>query len=432
METFRVPYHKDYIEFSLPQNMKGHLLEPPSFEPLGDFNSSLIMALSSPVNSPPLKEIAKGKKSVSIVFTDITRASPDHLIVPAILQELRMAGIKKEQITLICGVGMHRPSTQEEKIQKLGRDVAQNYRVIDHDPKDRDCLLELGYTDDGGKISINRIACESELLIATGIVEPHLYAGYSGGRKTVAIGAGGEEFISYTHGPKMVGHPGTRLGKIEGNPFHHAITTASKRAGLNFIVNVIQDENKHPLEVMAGEPEETFKLLVGKARKIFEVEIPRQFDIAIGGVGYPKDMNLYQTSRSATYLFFAPTPVVRPGGVIIIPAKTPEGVGDGVGEKNFLKIMQSAKDMGELISELTKKGYPPGAQRAFVMAKVLEKNTVIIVGSETPKLVEALHMIPAKDMDQALAMAGNIVGKRDIDVLIVPYSLLSLPVVKSS
>ena len=229
----------------------------------------------------------------------------------------------------------------------------------------------------------------------------------------------------------MVGHPGTRLGKIDGNPFHSAITSASKRAGLDFIVNVIQDENKRPLEVMAGEPESTFSRLVQRARGIFEVDIPKQYDIAIGGVGYPKDMNLYQTSRSATYLFFAPTPVVRPGGVIIIPAKTPEGVGDGTGEKNFLEIMRSAKDMKSLIDDLTHKGYPPGAQRAFVMAKVLEVNSVIIVGSDTPDLVEALHMIPARDMDQALELAGNMIDKSSIDVLIVPHSLLTLPVVKT-
>ena len=275
-------------------------------------------AVASPTNSPPLRDLAGPGDKVCIVFTDITRASPDHLLVLPVLAELEAAGVRDEDITLLCGIGMHRPSTPEEKVAKLGQAVVDRYRVIDNEPLNPDALVDLGTTDSGIPLSVNKVAYEADLLIATGIVEPHQYAGYSGGRKTLAVGAAGEAMIAYTHGPHMVDHPGTRLGRIEGNPFHEAITEAARRAGLRFIVNVVQDDQKRVVYVRAGEPEATFEELVAIAKTIYEVPVPQQYDVAVAGVGFPKDANLYQASRAASYLFFAPAPVVKPGGVFII------------------------------------------------------------------------------------------------------------------
>ena len=236
------------------------------------------------------------------------------------LAELEAAGVRDEDITLLCGIGLHRPSTLEEKIAKLGEAVVERYRVIDNEPLNPSALVDLGTTESGIPLSVHKAAYEADLLIATGIVEPHQYAGYSGGRKTLAVGAAGEAMIAYTHGPQMVDHPGTRLGRIEGNPFHEAVSEAARRAGLRFIVNVVQDDQKRVVHVGAGEPEATFQELVAFARTLYEVPVPQQYDVAVAGVGYPKDANLYQASRAASYLFFAPTPVVKPGGFFIIPA----------------------------------------------------------------------------------------------------------------
>jgi len=289
--------------------------------------------------------------------------------------------------------------------------------------------VQLGTTDDGMPLSVHRLAYEADLLIATGIVEPHQYAGYSGGRKTLAIGAAGEPTIAFTHGPEMVDHPGTRLGKIEGNPFHEAITLSARKAGLRFILNVVQDDKNRPVAVMAGEPEATFAALVKVARQLYEVPIAQQYDVAVAGVGFPKDSNIYQACRAASYLFFAPTPVVRKGGIIIVPAPTPEGAGHGVGEQRFYDTMRQARDMTSLLSALRETGYPPGAQRAFVMAKVMETNPVIIVGSRTPEVVSQVHMIPATDMEEAFSIVAEKIGRKDLEVLIVPHGLQTLPIV---
>jgi nickel-dependent lactate racemase len=350
-------------------------------------------------------------------------------LVPAILAELEAAGVADQDVTLLCGIGMHRPSTYAEKVIKLGQAVVDRYRVVDHEPQDPAALVDLGTTETGIPLSVNRVAYESDLLVATGIVEPHQYAGYSGGRKTLAVGAAGEAMIAYTHGPHMIDHPGTRLGKTEGNPFHEAVTEAARRARLRFIINVVQDDEKRPIAVMAGEPEATFSALVDAARQLFEVPIWHQYDVAVAGVGYPKDENLYQASRAASYLFFAPTCVVKEGGVFIVPAPTREGAGAGVGEQRFLEKMRQATNMASLLEVLRATGYPPGAQRAFVLAKVLEKTHIIIVGSETPDIVRQAHMIPAADMDQAFRIAAEKVGRPHLDVLIVPHALLTLPIV---
>jgi nickel-dependent lactate racemase len=312
--------------------------------------------------------------------------------------------------------------------------VVSRYRVIDSEPLNADALVDLGTTDRSGPghgipLSVHKAAYEAHLLIATGIVEPHQYAGYSGGRKTLAVGAAGEKMIAYTHGPHMLDHPGTRLGRIEGNPFHEAVSEAARRAGLRFIVNVVQDDEKRVVYVRAGEPQSTFEELVTLAKTLYEVPVPQQYDVAIAGVGFPKDANLYQASRAASYLFFAPTPVVKPGGFFIVPAPCGEGAGEGVGEQRFLTAMQDAPNVHFILEDARKNGYPPGQQRAFVMAKVLEENHVIIVGAQDPDLIRSAKFLAAPTMEAAFAMVSEKRGD-ELDALIVPHALLTLPIVQ--
>jgi len=426
---YRVPFDKGELAFDLPAGWRGTVVESKTVPPIENVPAAVAAAVAHPVNSPPLRELAKRGDRVCIVFTDVTRASPDLLLVPPLLAELEAAGVRDEEITLLCGIGMHRASTHEEKVAKLGQAVVERYRVIDSEPQNPAALVDLGTTDTGIPLSVNRTAYEADLLIATGIVEPHQYAGYSGGRKTLAVGAAGEAMIAYTHGAQMVDHPGTRLGRTEGNPFHQAVTEAARRAGLRFIVNVVQDDRKRVVCVRAGEPEATFSELVAFARTLYEVPVPQQYDVAVAGVGYPKDANLYQASRAASYLFFAPTAVVKPGGFYITAAPCGEGGGEGVGEQRFLKAMQDAPGIQFILDDARQNGYPPGQQRAFVMAKVLEQNDVIIVGAQEPELIRSAKFLVAPTMDAAFRLVAERLGG-DLDALVVPHALLTLPIVQ--
>jgi nickel-dependent lactate racemase len=428
---YTLPYSKTEITFDLLPDMKGKVIHAKSMLPLADVPDEINKALLKPINSAPLREIAKKGDSVCIVFTDITRACPDHLLIPPILRELHKAGVRRRDITLLCGTGLHRPSTDEEKAAKLGSKVVENYRVVDNTPQDPANFVDLSRGGNEVPMSVNRIAYEADLLISTGIVEPHQYAGYSGGRKTLAIGAAGEGMIAYTHGPAMVDHPGTRLGIIEGNPFHDAIAESAKRAGLRFILNVVLDEEQRPVEIRGGEPEAAFAQLVAVAQKVYTVPVPHEYDVVIGGVGFPKDTNLYQASRAASYIFFAPTPVVKRGGVIITPARCDEGAGSGVGERRFYEELRSAPNVSALLEKMRREGYQAGAQRAFIMAKVMEVNPVVIVGAEHPDVVKDTKMVPAKTMTEAFEFAVNHLRRPDFDVLIIPHALLTLPHVRT-
>jgi nickel-dependent lactate racemase len=176
-KNYRVPFGKEWLEFSLPVGMSATMAVSKPSEPIVDVEAAIRNALQNPVGARQLRQQARKGDRVCIVFTDITRASPDHLLVPALLDELAAAGVRDEDITLLCGIGMHRPSTLEEKLIKLGEEIVRHYRVIDNEPQNPAALVDLGVTAGGVPVQVHRAAFEADLLVATGIVEPHQYAG---------------------------------------------------------------------------------------------------------------------------------------------------------------------------------------------------------------------------------------------------------------
>ncbi len=433
---FTVPYGREALRFTLPPEMHGTVVEPPAVPAVADVPAAVRAALAAP-HGPHLRDLpgVRAGARVTLVVTDSTRACPDRLLVPPLLDELVAGGVAATDITVLIGLGMHRASTPAEREEKLGAAVLGRVRVIDHAAEDPAALVDLGWT--AGELPVpvvlNRAVVEADLVLATGIVEPHQYAGYSGGRKTVAIGAAGAATIGATHLPRFLDHPGTRLGNLVGNPFHEAVSEIAHRAGLAFIVNVVCDGAGQVVAVAAGAPEPTFATLAAQAARLYTVAVPHAYDLAIGGVGWPKDSNLYQASRAASYLFFAPRPVVRPGGAFLIPARCEEGAGQGVGERNFFAAMRDAPSIGHILADARQNGYPPGQQRAFILARVLAENPIIIVGAEDPAIIRQAHLGTAPTLAAALDQAAAVLGPRPpdvpLEVLIVPHALLTLPVV---
>jgi nickel-dependent lactate racemase len=429
VKEYEVPYGQSRLRFGLRAGMHVRVASAPRTEPLPNLAAAVEQAMQDPLGSPPLHRVARPGQEACIVFTDVTRPSPDHVLVAAVLRELEKAGVAEEDVTLLCGTGLHRRSTEDEKVAKLGSEIANRFRVIDNEALDKRRMTSLGTTAAGAPVVLHRDAAKADVLVSVGLVEPHQYAGYSGGYKTAAVGAGGEAFIAYTHSPSVLDHPRVRVGRVEGNPFQEAVSEAGKMAGVTFAVNVVLDGGGRALGVAAGDPGEVFLRLTALCAKACETAIPRQYDVAIAGIGYPKDSNLYQASRAASYLHFAPTPVVNRGGYYIIPARCEEGAGTGVGERRFLSAMREAPRVKAVISRARREGYAAGAQRAFLMAKVLADTGVIIVGSEHPDLVAACKMIPADTMETALALVAQQLGT-DLEVLLVPHAFHCLPVVQ--
>jgi nickel-dependent lactate racemase len=225
----------------------------------------------------------------------------------------------------------------------------------------------------------------------------------------------------------MLDLPGTRLAKLAGNPFQAAVRAVAKAAKLAFVANIVMDDDGAPVAIAYGAPEAVQDHLAELASSLYTVAIPDQVDIAIAGVGFPKDANLYQASRAASYLQFAPTPVVRKGGVIIIPAECPEGVGEGPGEQRF-RVAMSEPGGPAIIAHALREGVKPGEQRAYIMARVLEDVSVIVAGARNLAEVEEIGFIPASTIADALERATTIVGT-PAKALVVPHALLTLPVV---
>ena len=412
--------------FNLPPAWSLRTIEPNPSTPLPDLSAAVEGTLSHPLHAPPLIALASTQTRVCVVFTDATRACPDDVLIPAILQELERAGVPDDHITLLCAIGLHRPSTLEEKIAKLGSAVVERYRVIDHDPQQ--CVVVPGVVAHSAQsgVAVNALLLESDLIIATGVVEPHQYAGHSGGGKTVVIGCGSERTIELTHGPQFLEQPGVRLGRIEGNPFQQFVREAAQAIGLKFVVNVVLDGMGQAIAVQAGDPNAVHDALVPVARSIYEVPVSQQFDVVIADADPPKDVNLYQASRAVTYVGLSAASPIRPGGVIILGARCPEGAGQGVGERRFYEALSRVTDLEQLLKDFRVRGCRAGEQRAFMLAQVLLKQPVIVVGSRCPEVIAACHMLAVASWDEAIARAEQLVGPQAA-VLYLPHPLHTLP-----
>ncbi|HVR88162.1 MAG TPA: nickel-dependent lactate racemase [Candidatus Limnocylindria bacterium] len=436
----RVPYGHDELEFMVQPWFDVDILTSAFADPLPDLAAAARASLGAPLGSPPLRALGADacararagsrRPRVVIAVTDLTRSCPDDVLVPPLLDELNAGGVADAEITIVVAVGLHRATTDAEKREKLGAAIVARVRVIDSDGNDPAKWADLGpippYDVPG---FTQQIVKDADLVLATGIVEPHQYAGYSGGRKTVAIGCCGEPVITATHGMRFLEDPGVRLGRIDGNPFHETICEIARRAGLRFCINVVTDDQERVVAVAAGDPDAVLAELVRQAAAIYTRPISKQYDIAIAGVGAPKDVNLYQASRAATYLRFAPTPVVREGGSIIIAAKLDEGAGEGAGEQRFLHALESAESPAAVV-DAARRHFAGGEQRAVMVALTLQHCQIVVAASEAPEVVRLAKLRAAVDVEEALDIAYEHIGRpQRASVLLVPKAIHTLPVV---
>jgi nickel-dependent lactate racemase len=401
-----LPLGEGHVEVSLP-DCDVTVAEPPGGETV-DVRDAAEAAVADP-HGPSLASLADPDDLVTLVVTDVTRATPDDVLVDVLLGELERAGVPRAQVTVLLGLGLHRPMTDAEIAAGLGdhADLATN-----HDPE---ATVEIG-TVDGTPILVHERVADADLVVSTGMVEPHQYAGFSGGAKTVAIGAGGEPLIRYTHGPEMLSRDGVRLGRVEGNPFRDAVDRAGDAVGLDFCLNVTHGPAGF-LGASAGQPRAVVRDLAETGRDALSVPIDSEFDTVVAGVGSPKDANLYQATRAATYVALGDRNPLAPGGDIVVPARLPEGAGEGAGEQRFYERLAAAADARTLYQEM-REGYEPGAQRAFVVARVLREHDITVTNSEHPEVVRDCLMNAAPSVADAVAPGS--------DVLVVPDALDTL------
>jgi len=401
-----LPLGNGTIELSLP-SCQLRTARPSGGEPV-DVREAARAAVRSP-HGPPLADRVDPGDTVSVVVTDVTRATPEDVLVDVLVGEFERAGVDRDQISVVIGLGLHRPMTDAEIEAALGEhaDLAVN-----HDP---DSTVTVGEVD-GCPIELFEPITGSDVLCSTGMVEPHQYAGFSGGAKTALIGAGGESQIRYTHGPELLSRDGVRLGRIEDNPFRSFLDRAGDLIGVEFCLNVTHGPDGI-IAASAGDHRAVVRDLADTARDALSVTVTAEYDAVVAGVGAPKDANLYQTTRGATYVVLGAHNPLRPDGRVVLPATLDEGAGEGRGEQRFYERLAAARDPDSLYREM-REGYEPGAQRAFVLARTLKKHDVWITNSDAPATVEECLMEAANDVEAAI--------EPDSDILVVPDALNTL------
>lgn len=280
--------------------------------------------LDNPIASPPLKEIARGKKKACVVISDVTRPVPNKLILPPLLSYIEEAGIKRENILILVATGLHRPNIGEELERIVGRNVMKNYRIENHIARDKSQQKYLGMTKRGTEIWINKLYIEADLKILTGLIEPHFMAGYSGGRKSICPGLAGVDTVKIQHGPHFLEHPNADNGIIEGNPFHEEALEIAKKVGVDFILNVTINKEREVTGIFAGDLEVAWEKGVRFIEQFVKVGIDEPVEVVLThGGGAPLDATYYQTVKGMV----GALPILKPGGTIIIASSCSEGVG---------------------------------------------------------------------------------------------------------
>jgi nickel-dependent lactate racemase len=316
-----LPYGEKAVDLDLPGSV--NLLEMKALDPVEDPLASVQEALAHPIGSLPLAELARGNKNACIVVSDITRPVPNKTLLPPLLRILVQSGIPREKITILIATGMHRPNLGEELEYLVGRDIVNNYRIVNHYCRKSEEYRKIDEID-GAAIEINRHYLDADLKILTGLIEPHFYAGYSGGRKAILPGISSFGTMKFMHSYEMIDHSNVTNCLLEGNPFHEYGVRVAELAGVDFILNVVINREREIAGVFAGHYDKAHLAGCRLVRGHSVVELDERVDLVItSGGGYPLDATFYQISKA----LICAMDILEKGGTIVVACECREGLG---------------------------------------------------------------------------------------------------------
>ena len=392
-------YGKTGLSVELPDD---RLIAPPlsiqDAPPLADPEGALEAALRNPVGTKPLAELAAGKKTACVVVCDITRPVPNKLLLPPILRTLEAAGVPRAGITVLVATGLHRPNEGDELVELVGAEVARDYRCVNHFGKDRDTHTYLGTTDRGVPVWIDSRYTQAELKITTGLIEPHLMAGYSGGRKLICPGIAGLDTVKVWHGPRFLEHPKADCGILDGNPVHEENTKIALMAGCDFIVNVCIDGKRRVTWLGAGDMIRAWEQGVQFCRDVVKAGVPRACEVVVTScAGYPLDTTWYQAVKGLT----GAMPIVKPGGTIVLAASMTEGLGS----PEFRQMLADYRVRGRYAGPSASDTCEMDEWQLVMLKKVLAHCRVKVVSHGLPAatLRDECRVEPASSVEAAVA-----------------------------
>jgi nickel-dependent lactate racemase len=394
----KLDYGRTGLDVELPDNRIVGPLAIRSAEPLHDPAAALQAALAKPIGSRPLAEIARGRRNACILVCDITRPVPNQLILPPLLRTLEEQGIARKDILILVATGLHRPNEGAELDELIGADIAANYRVENHHGKIRDEHDFLGTTPNGVPVWLDARYVRADLKITTGLIEPHLMAGYSGGRKVICPGIAGLDTVKVWHGPKFLEDPRADCGIVQGNPVHEENTRIALMAGCDFIVNVCLDGQRRVTWLGAGDMIKAWEEGVRFVEKVVRVPVPEALDVVVTScAGYPLDTTWYQAVKGLT----GALPIVKRGGTIILAASLSEGVGS----PEFQRVLTDNPDLHAFKQRILGTDYFVMDQwQVEELAKVVLHCRVKVVSDGLPAdTLRQCHAEPATSVESAVA-----------------------------
>jgi nickel-dependent lactate racemase len=391
-------YGRTGLEVELPEERVVGPLSIRLAPPLPDPQGAVADALAHPIGSPPLTTLARGRRNACILVCDITRPVPNRLLLPPLLRTLEDQGIPRSEILILIATGLHRPNEGAELDEMLGPDIVANYRIENHHGKVLEEHDFLGVTPNDVPVYLDRRYVRADLKITTGLIEPHLMAGYSGGRKVICPGIAALETVKVWHGPRFLEHPRADCGFLEGNPVHEENTRIARMAGCDFIVNVCLDGQRRLTWVGAGDMIQAWEEGVRFVEKVVKVPVPVPLDVVVTScAGYPLDTTWYQAVKGLT----GALPIVKRGGTIILAASLSEGLGS----PEFQHLMADNPDLKGFKERILGKDYFVMDQwQLEELAKVVERCKVKVVSHGLPaETLRRCYVEPAATVEQAVA-----------------------------
>jgi len=413
---YEFPYGREKIACEIPEERVSGVIASQlhSYNPGKTEQALVAEAMENPIGSSRLCELARGKNNIVLIASDHTRPVPSKLIVPPMLREIRK-GNPDAKITLLIATGCHRGTTMEELIDKFGPEIAESENIVVHDCDDSENLVSLGTLPSGGELKINRLAAEADLLVAEGFIEPHFFAGFSGGRKSVLPGIASREAVLANHCSEFIAHPNARTGVLQDNPIHRDMLWAAQTARLAYVVNVVLNEDKKVIHAVAGDVEAAHAagcdFLLGLCRV---KPIPSDIVISTNG-GYPLDQNIYQAVKGMT----AAEATVNEGGVIIMLAKS----NDGHGGERFYHQLADEEDIEKTMALFLSRGRNetvPDQWQTQIMLRILRKATILYLSDADDEMVRALHMTPIHSIEEGIEIADRLLGKENAKIAVIP------------
>ena len=393
-------YGRGTLAVDLPNERVVRTLAYKSATPLPDPPAALQKVLRNPTGSPGLEQLAAGRRTACVVISDITRPVPNELILAPVLRMLESAGIERSNILILVATGLHRPNEGDELVEMVGRSIVDSYRIENHHGQVLDEHTYLGDSPRGVPIWIDSRYIEADLKITTGLIEPHLMAGYSGGRKLICPGIAALETVKAWHSPQFLEHPNADCGILQDNPVHEENTWIARKAGCDFIVNVVLDDHRRPLKFVAGDMEAAFLEGVEFVADVVADSVPQPVDIVVtSSAGYPLDTTFYQSVKGMV----GALPIVKDGGTIIIAASLSEGIGSPA----FQQIFRDHPDLETFMQRITRGDYFAMDQwQLEELAKVRRKANVVVVSDGLPaEVLQGLFVDSAATVEQAVERA---------------------------